>query len=1244
MKRILVVVAVLVLAAGIVQARRWVGFETGQLEQAPEFRVLSSNSFRTVVELELAGMYVDEVRANGQTWQTIELGMAAGGLLTEQGSPQLPVVARFLKIPDDRAVEVRVLELDEVVLEGYSVYPAQPPLREDQTLVPFVINEKRYRTDEFYPGVSFRTSDPMIMRDFRLVQLVLQPARFNPVSGELRMARKLRVQLTHNGLGRINVKHRNRFGISRAFEPLYKKLIANYDFGPPQRPEDGSYLIITHDNFASAVEPFAEWKTRKGWRTVVKTTSEIGGSDSATIRAYIADAYNNWPYPPDYVLLVGDAPGYLQCYHKSGNTHASDLPYSTHEGGDILADLMVGRVCVQTLTEARAAMNKLYRYEKEPYMANTDWFGKACAIAAYEGGPRFWTVVIRIRNYVMGRPFTQFDTLFQRWSLNTKQGLMDSLALGRSWMLYRGHGSVTGWGNVSPTFSVSDVYNLQNGRMTPIVIGPTCLAGDFDNSSECLAEAWTKAGSPDSARGGTGYFGSSEVSYSGYNDSLAAGAFFAYTDSLLYTYAQCTQWGKLFMLMAYPLPDPTSEKEIWMFNSLGEPEENIWSATPRILTVTHPATVFIGSFPFEVTVNASDDFAPVENALVCVMSRTDTSVYHVGYTNPAGRIQFTLNTTQPGDSILVTVTGRNLHPYMGLALVISPNTAYVTYLSHIVNDSPPGGNADGIINPGETIKLGIWVKNWGSAVADSVYGTLRIDDANVTMLDSVNYFGTVEAGDSAFNASGFRFSVASACTNGYVLGFELECRDANDSLWYSSLNLWVGTPVLGYDEYIVNDPPPGGNGDGKIDPGETAQLILVLRNTGLGHGYDVAGILRSGDSRFQVSDSAGEFGDIMKDTTGNNSADPFVVHADASIPIETPIPCTLLVSAEGYSGTVLFTVVVGEVRAIDPIPDGPRRPALYWAYDHSDTGYVEHPEFAWVEINSIGTRLDFPQNDDVLVVNLPSGFGPFKCYGQRYTQVSVSADGWIVPGNYTSTNFTNTSLPSSSAPPRVIALNWDDLYPGYGGSGYVYYYHDAANGWFIIEYDSVPYYDRRSIRDKCEIVISDTTVTTPSGDNVFVCQYLTANGYTSNTIGIQDPTKTIGIQCLCNGDYHQGCPTITGGRAIKYTTAEPLTGIVDETVGPAGIGRAGFAVWPNPVRSWAQVRFGLKRESEVKLAVFDRAGRQVRGLRDTRLETGDYLGTWDGRDDFGRGLAQGVYFLRLEAGAERLVKKAVVLE
>jgi hypothetical protein len=79
-----------------------------------------------------------------------------------------------------------------------------------------------------------------------------------------------------------------------------------------------------------------------------------------------------------------------------------------------------------------------------------------------------------------------------------------------------------------------------------------------------------------------------------------------------------------------------------------------------------------------------------------------------------------LNCTQAGDSVLVTVTGRNLYPYQGAAMVVASNTPYVTHMRHAISDAPPGGNGDGIVNPGEAIKLPVWVKNWGNVNASGV--------------------------------------------------------------------------------------------------------------------------------------------------------------------------------------------------------------------------------------------------------------------------------------------------------------------------------------------------------------------------------------------------------------------------------------------------------------------------------------------------------------------------------------------
>jgi hypothetical protein len=1207
---------------------------TGAPEAPARFRVVRSDARGTVVELSVDGLYVEPVQAGGQSWQTIELGIAAGGHTVKPGRPQLPLVARFLEISADRAVRVEVTALEEVTLTGYKVYPAQPAQPESRDPLPFEYDAQAYSVNAPYPSENTVVSEPMIMRDVRLVQLAMQPVRYNPVTGELRVARRLQVTLHNEGQSTVNVLRRRPGGHSRAFVPLYRSLIPNYD-DPPQRPEDGSYLIITHDDFAAAVAPFAAWKHQKGWRTTVVTTSELGGNDSAHIDAYITNAYENWPYPPDFVLLVGDAPTRLACCHWPGRTDASDLRYSLKSGTDILADLMISRVCVQTQAEAVAVLNKLYKYEMTPWMGNTDWYDKVVSLAGYEGNPRFWSMVIRVRNYVMGRPFTQFDTLFERWGLNTATNLSESLNQGRAWMLYRGHGDVGAWANVSPSWSNSNVLNLNNGRMTPCVIAPTCLSGDFDNvSQDCHAETWLKAGEE---KGGCAYFGSSEVSYSGYNDSLATGSFLSYTDSLMYTFAQCTQWGKLFMMQAYPLPDNITEEETYMFNNFGEPELNVWSTVPRTLSVAHPPTVLIGSFPFTVTVHAND--APVANALVCVMSRADTTVYHVGHTDGSGQVSFTLNTTLPGDSILVTVTGRNLHPYLGAAIAIAPNSAYVTYLRCTVSDSA-GGNNDGIINPGEAIRLPTWVKNWGSRPANTVNAKLRSADANITVTDSAKSFGNIPAGDSASTgANGFGFTVAPACTNGYTIRLDLECRDALDSVWNSGIALWVGTAELGYAGLDVDDAPPGGNGDGKVDPGETANLFVTLRNTGLGHGYNVNATLRSGDARFTVPDSTAGFGRIMRDTTGVN-ADPFTVAADASIPRETAIPCTLVVRADGgYTATLAFQLVIGEVRAIDPIGDGPRTPSLYWAYEDCDSAYDEAPVFEWVDVAGIGTRLTL-SDDQTVVVSLPPAFGPFRFYGQNFTQVSVCGNGWVGLGSTTVSTYSNTALPATGLPPAVF-LNWDDLYPPTGGG--VWWYHDTANHRFVVQYDSVPYYSSRTVFEFNQVIFYDTTRAADDGNCEFTVQYLTAQGMNSSTVGEQDPTRAIYIQSLFNGAYHRGASTMAAGRAVKYTTDAPSTAVAEPGAGTAArFERLGLA--PNPVRGGALVRFGVKQAGVVRLAVYDRAGRQVRTLADGRMDAGQYSVRWDGRDAAGRSLSQGVYFLRLDTGSERTSLKAVLLD
>jgi hypothetical protein len=336
-----------------------------------------------------------------------------------------------------------------------------------------------------------------------------------------------------------------------------------------------------------------------------------------------------------------------------------------------------------------------------------------------------------------------------------------------------------------------------------------------------------------------------------------------------------------------------------------------------------------------------------------------------------------------------------------------------------------------------------------------------------------------------------------------------------------------------------------------------------------------------------------------------------------------------------------FSLQVGEYLATDPVPDGPRTPALAWAYDDVDAGYPEHPAYNWIEVDSLGTRLNYAQNDEVIAVDLPGQFGPFEFYGSSYTQLSISADGWVCPGNYTTANYQNVGLPNPATPPGAICLDWDDLYPvsGGGGHGNVYYYDDAANHRFVVEYDSVAYYAQQSVYDKFEAVFYDTSLASSSGDCPILVQYMTANGVSGSTMGIEDPTRAIAIQDCYAGALAHGAAPILAGRAIRYVAAGP-TGIEERPwsgrVSPAR--PATLLLLPSVIRDQAKIRFSLAHAGPVQLEIFDRTGKTIRAGFDLPwIAAGNHVWTWATRK-----LAGGVYFVRMKAEQEVVTAKAVV--
>ena len=96
-------------------------------------------------------------------------------------------------------------------------------------------------------------------------------------------------------------------------------------------------------------------------------------------------------------------------------------------------------------------------------------------------------------------------------------------------------------------------------------------------------------------------------------------------------------------------------------------------------------------------------------------------------------------------------------------------------------------------------------------------------------------------------------------------------------------------------------------------------------------------------------------------------------------------------------------------------------------------------------------------------------------------------------------------------------------------------------------------------------------------------------------------------------------------------------------VSPAPIGAA-LRAYPNPFNPLTNISFRVEKDARVSLRIYDVHGRLVRTLVDELMAAGPKRLTWDGRDDLGRAMASGAYYLRLQGGGTQVSRTINLLK
>lgn len=1109
---------------------------------APSVKVLTNEEQGVVLEFELPQLAYEEVVIEGETYQILEIpgGSHAGAI----GAPMLPTFARLVQIPAEAGVTCEIIGVTTTEWNGLRPLPMQPEGGEG-----FVVDPEAYTRSGEIDRPYAELGAPAIARDLRVVPLTFHPVRYDAAEERLEVARRIQVQVRYEGIDARNSKTRNHRVIPASFDQLYRTLVVNYQ-GPrvDQIVALGSYVIICPDDseVVDALQPLVEWRTRKGYEVHLATTAETGASRQE-IQDWIQEAYDTWPNPPEYIALIGDGGGAITLpYFTYGSYNGeSDHPYVQLEGGDLLADAHIGRISVDSIDRLKLYVYKIVSYESEPYMAETDWYTRACLVGDPSiSGQTCVQIMQLIKERLLDVGYTEVDTIFAAPFVS---GMTTKFNRGDTVICYRG------WLGMS-SFAVGDILALQNGPKMAYAVISTCGTGSWAGGT-ARSEAFMRAGlwgDPPIPTGGIASVGTATTgTHTRYNNCLTYGIWRGVFWEDLHEFGASLTRGKYELYVNYGVADPSGAATFTHWNNLmGDPAGEMWTDVPQDLYVSHDPQIAVGANAFVVSV--TDDQGPCEGAYVCLWMDGAT---HVGAATGAdGLVDLPIDASVAGD-MLLTVTKHNYLPHLA-TIPVADFTLFVGYANHAIDDDASGtssGNGDGHPNPGETLELPVQVTNFGSATATSVTGVINCDDPYVTILDATEDFGTLTGGVSAWSVDDFDIAIDTGAPSGHILRLGLELTAGSDA-WHSLIEIPVTAAGFAFDDLTLYDFGT------QIDPGESGSISVSLANVGDGSGTNITGILSTSSPWITVTDEVGSWSTIPVGGTGENTVDRFGLSAaPACFQGHLAAMRAVLTFSGGAVDTVDFTLTVGATSTADPT--GPDHYG-YYAFDNTDIGYAQVPIYNWIEVDpnygGQGTSVGL-STDDSRTVDLPF---VFLYYGKAFTQATICTNGWMAMGLTPLVNYRNWHIPGAGAPENLIAPMWDHILPS--GSNTVYHWFDAANHRYIVQWSRMRNAEG-NVTENFELILYDPAYhPTETGDGIIEFQFDTFNNSDweqhYSTTGIENEDRSDGLMYQYFNRYNAGAATIGSGRAIRFLPlASSPRGTLTGTVANVTAGGTGLA-------------------------------------------------------------------------------------
>ena len=447
------------------------------------------------------------------------------------GEPQLPKFTRLIAIPTGATPLVTVGTHSETVynLSDYgigTVAAMQAPVRKDVDpgTVEYAFSEEAYARDSYNDDPIAMVEVLGTMRGITLGRLIVQPVRYNPAAGTVRVFNDIEVSVDFQNGDAEGTERMFKSTANVAFQSVYDQIF-NIDMlmGGPSRDAYTDHpdfyntpvrmLVICHSGFQGndALNSWLQWKLQKGYYVDIYYTSETGTTASA-IASFIKTKYNASVSSGNaytYSVVIGDTEQVPQYMTKTVSyACASDLGYSSVDfssnTSDYFPDMYYSRMSVENTTHLTNYINKVLTYEKFEMTDGGNYLNNVILVGGWDSS---WTsrVAKPTINYATAYYFNSSNTTYGGFeggniqatvstsstagyagtatgtSTTMGTGVYTSINTGVGFLNYTPHGDKQEW--YQPKMTAAQVANLTNAGKYFFGVGNCCLTGNFNNTT-----------------------------------------------------------------------------------------------------------------------------------------------------------------------------------------------------------------------------------------------------------------------------------------------------------------------------------------------------------------------------------------------------------------------------------------------------------------------------------------------------------------------------------------------------------------------------------------------------------------------------------------------------------------------------------------------------------------------------------------------------------------------------------------